>query len=144
MGKQKTPAGDFIIGDTDFGIDPGQSRWDWKSSPDGRRLLTVEIHGSQEAYDRVKAAEEAAWAWTLYPPHFYLRNYPVPAPVKGKAVTVQPTPEDVAGYDVALYLMEHHDVDAVTIRMTGNRLEVSGRVDLMGEERDFRIRWAKS
>src|SRR5262249_1870218 len=140
---RKEPAGAFIIGNTNFAIDPGPSRLDWKSSPDGRLLLTVEIHGSQEAYDRITAAEESEWAWTLYPPHFYLRNYPVSAPAKGKAVTVQLAPEDVADYDVALYLMEHHDVDAVTIRVAGNRLEVTGRVDLMGEEQDFRIRWAK-
>jgi hypothetical protein len=140
---RKKPAGDFIIGDTDFGIDPGQSRWDLKPSPDGRLLLTVEIHGGQEAYDRITAAEGSEWAWTLYPPHFYLRSYPVSAPAKGRAVTVQLAPEDVEDYDVALYLMEHHDVDAVAIRATGNRLEVMGRVDLMGEERDFRIRWAK-
>jgi hypothetical protein len=52
-------------------------------------------------------------------------------------------PEDADNFDVALYLMEHNDVDAVSIRLDDHRLEVSGKVDLMGERRDFRILWEK-
>jgi hypothetical protein len=134
---------DFFIGGTNFGIDAGKSRLDLASGPGGHLLLTVDVHGSQEVYDRLKADEESEWSWTLYPPHFYLHGYPVPAPAKGQAITVKLKPADADKYDVALYLMEHNDVKNVTLRVAAGQIEVSGRVDLMGDRRDFRIRWAR-
>jgi hypothetical protein len=131
----------FVIGGTDFGVADDTSRLELAPGPDGRLLLSVDIHGSQQVYDRLK--DDPEWSWTLYPPHFYLYAYPVPATARAKTVTVKLKPEDLDDYDVALYLMEHNSVEGVTLKVSKGRVEVSGRVDLMGDLHTFRIRWAR-
>jgi hypothetical protein len=106
-------------------------------------LLTLEIHGNEKLYKELTADENSEWSWTLYPPHFYLRDYPVSEKTKGKVRQIKLKSEDAAHFDVALYLMEHNAVEDVTIKVDEHRLEVTGQVDLMGEPRDFRIRLEK-
>jgi protein tyrosine/serine phosphatase len=134
---------DFFIGDTNFGVEDKQSRVEFAKAADGRLLLTVEIQGSEKVYQDIKADENSEWSWTLYPPQFYLRGYPVPEKIKGKEHKIKLKPEDAANFDVALYLMEHNNVSGVTLLVGDDRIEVSGRVDLMGEPRKFRIKWVK-
>ena len=122
MAKREKSSGDFFIGDTNFGIDAGKSRWDLRPHPDGGLLLSVDVHGSQETYRRITAEEGSVWQWTLSPPQFYLRNYPVAAPAKGKPVKARLTADDAGNYDVALYLMEHNAVAAVRIEVAEDRL----------------------
>jgi hypothetical protein len=131
----------FVIGETDFGVADDTSRLELAPGPDGRLLLTVDIHGSQEVYDRIK--DDPEWSWTLYPPHFYLHAYPVSAAARAKTVTVKLKPEDLDDYDVAVYMMEHNNVEGVTLKVSESQVEVSGSVDLMGEPRDFHIHWAR-
>ena len=135
--------GEFFIGETNFGVEADKSRFDLKKAADGRCLLTLEIQGNEKLYKDLTAAEDSEWSWTLYPPHFYLRDYPVPEKTKGKVRQIKLKPEDAAHFDVALYLMEHNTVEDVSIKVDEHHLEVTGQVDLMGEPRDFRIRWEK-
>ena len=135
--------GDFFIGETNFGVEAKKSRFDVRKAEDGRLLLTVEVRGNEKVYKGVTADQDSEWSWTLYPPYFYLRDYPVSQKTKGKRHQVRLKPEDADNFDVALYLMEHNDVDNVAIKFDDRRLEVSGHVDLMGEPREFRILWEK-
>jgi hypothetical protein len=135
--------GDFFIGKTNFGVEAKESRFDLKKGADGRLLLTIEVRGNEKLYKEVTADENSEWSWTLYPPYFYLRDYPVSEKPEGKERRMKLKPEDSDNFDVALYLMEHNDVQGVTIKVDETRLEVAGQVDLMGEPHEFRIRWER-
>src|SRR5262249_32108381 len=106
-------------------------------------LLTVELHGNQKIYEQLRADNDSEWAWTLYPPNFYLREYPISGATKGKEIAIKLKPDDAARFDAALYMMEHNEVSAVSLKVGERHLEVSGQVDLMGERRPFRIKWNK-
>jgi hypothetical protein len=134
---------DFIIANTNFGIDVSRSSFGLTRGFDGRSLLTAEIHGDQEIYDKVSAGEASEWFWTLYPPYFYLFGYPVTETANDRESTIELKPEVLADLDVALYMMEHNDVEDVILKLGENRIELSGRVSLMGDIRDFRINWEK-
>ena len=134
---------DFFIGETNFGVEISKSRFDFKKASDGRLLLTIEVRGNEKLYKEVTAAEDSEWSWTLEPPYFYLREYPVSEKAVAKQDRIRLKPEDSDNLDVALYLMEHNDVEGVTIKVDDHRLEISGQVDLMGEPREFRISWEK-
>ena len=135
--------GEFFIGDSNFGIEAKESSFDIRQTHDGRFLLTVEVRGDEKLYMELTADEDSEWSWTLYPPHFYLRDYPVSGKSKGKVCEIRLKPEDSENFDVALYLMEHNEVEGVTIKVDDHRLEIAGQVDLMGEPRQFRISWEK-
>jgi len=110
---------------------------------DGSTLLTIEIHGNQKIYEQLRADEVSEWSWTLYPPNFYLREYPIPGNIKSKEIAIKLKSADAARFDVALYLMEHNEVSEVSLKVAERHLEVSGQVDLMGERKPFRIKWKK-
>jgi hypothetical protein len=134
----------FVIGATDFGIDPEPSRFRLRHSLFRGRSLDIEIHGSQQRFVEVTQAEESAWAWALYPPTFYVRAYPVSKRAAAGASEIRLTPADAEKYDVALYLMEHNPVEEVVIRLVGGtEILVAGKVNLLGEPADFRIAWKK-
>jgi len=135
--------GDFFIGETNFGVERKNSRFELKKGTDGRLLLTVEIRGDEKVYQEITGDENSEWSWTLYPPEFYLRDFPVSNDATAKKLRIALKPEDSDKFDVALYLMEHNRVDGVTASVERHRLEVAGRVDLMGELRDFRIYWER-
>ncbi len=134
---------DFCIAGTNFGVDASRSSFGLTKGLDGQSLLSVEIHGNQEIYDKVSAEEASEWFWTLYPPYFYLRGYPVAKTANDKERTIKLKPDVLAELDVALYLMEHNDVEDLVLKLGESRIELSGRVDLMGDTRDFRIKWEK-
>jgi hypothetical protein len=135
--------GDFIIGKTNFVIEAKKSRFDLKKGSDGCLLLTIEVHGNEKVYKEVTADEDSEWSWTLYPPYFYLHDYPVLEKAKGKEHEITLKPKDSDDFDVALYLMEHNGVEAVTIKVDDHCLEISGKVDLVGKPSEFRIYWEK-
>ena len=136
--------GDFFIGKTNFGVDAKKSRFDVAKAADGRLVLTVEIDGDEEIHKKLTANPGSKWSWTLYPPQFYLRNYPLAEKARGKEHKITLKPADSEIYDVALYLMEHNNVAGVTIKLNDTRIEIAGQVDLMGEPQDFRIVWQKA
>src|SRR6266568_4663064 len=118
--------GDFFIGNTNFGVEAEKSYFDLTKAADGRLLLSVEIRGNEKVYHSISADEESEWSWTLYPPYFYLGGYTVPEQVRGNERTIKLKPEDYQLFDVALYLMEHNNVEGVTIKVSEIRIEISG------------------
>jgi hypothetical protein len=134
---------EFLIGDTNFGVEREKSRFDLTKAADGRLLLTIEIRGNEKIYDDLSAADDSEWSWTLYPPYFYLRDYPVPETSDGNNVAIKLKAEDSDEFDLAIYLMEHFDVEGVAINVCGDRIEISGRVNLTDEPRPFSIKWTK-
>ncbi len=133
----------FIIDGTDFGIDEASSAVDISTKDKGRLILNVEIKGDKQRHSQITENESSPWSWTLYPPRFYLREYPVSgSPTKGMIVRLMP--DDTDNYDVAIYMMEHNGVDGVVIKIgKQGRVEISGRVGIDGKWLPFTIDWSK-
>ncbi|WP_283150504.1 hypothetical protein [Silvimonas soli] len=122
----------FIIGSTEFGIDPGKS-----TIVHDRGQLTLEIRGDEHVFTILTCNEDSEWSWALYPPHLYIRGLETKG---GKAVLNGQ--DDV---EVALYMMEHNTILEATVSLTpANGVEVSGLVDLIGEVQPFRVSFVRS
>lgn len=134
---------EFFIGDTNFGVEREESRFDLEKAADGHLLLMIEIRGDKKVYNELTADDDSEWSWTLYPPYFYLLGYPIPAKPNGNDLAIKVMPEDSDEVDLALYLMEHCDVEGVTINIRADRIEVFGRVDLFGKRHEIRIKWMR-
>ena len=130
----------FLIDSADFGIDLGDSRF-VLADVEGARTVTIEIRGDAECHERITEDEGGAWSWTLYPPYFYLRDFPIAFDAEGMARIVMKA-DDLDDHDAGIYMMEHGAIDDVELVLTlGQRLEISGRLSLFGEDHRFAINW---
>jgi hypothetical protein len=62
---------------------------------------------------------------------------------EGDVLTVHFSPAEIESAEMAIYMMNHNHVMDVTLVIHGNRLTVSGNVDLMGQLAAFRIDWSR-
>src|SRR5262245_31498284 len=121
----------FVINGTEFGINAARSRFTVTRTFFRGASLDVEIEGEQALFDALKATEDSAWSWALYPPNFYLRAYPIPKPKSTQPLDVRLQPGDADKYDTALYMMEHNPVADVTIRLVPEaEIVIAGRMEL--------------
>lgn len=131
----------FRIGETDFGVDLLKSKLVLEVV-DGSGILTAEIHGDEKQYESITEDEASEWAWTLYPPHFYLRDFPVKFDVLDRRSEVMASNDDLEEYDAAIYLMDHNDLDDIVMSVDSSRsIEISGNVSILGRTRSFEINW---
>jgi hypothetical protein len=131
----------FAINDTDFGINGVESVARLNVRGDGSSILTLDVTGDETVYQAIAEREDSEWSWSLYPPRFYLVDYNLAPCDQSRAGEITLAPEDYDEYDLALYMMEHNQVSAIVIELhQGCEVSVSGIVDLMGEEKTFRIR----
>ena len=149
-GESKPPASksstmrQFIIGTTDFGIDPKTSSFTVDTTDPNRPTVTIELSGDQSVFDPLTVDEDSEWSWALYPPGFYLRSFPAQIDPSTGVVTASVKLEDIDKYEFAILMMEHNDIDDVRIKLIPQKsLKVLGRIDLFGEERDFAIHWQR-
>lgn len=106
----------FKIGDTEFGIGDIQF-----AIEDNR--LSLEVTGSEEIFDKLTEEEDGEWSWALYPPKIYFRA----VPYVGEDIIVDENFLDQ--YDIALYIMEHHDFTG-TIKISDCNIDICGQVDI--------------
>ncbi len=134
----------FKIGSTDFGIDTATSTFALDTTDPAKPTITIEVAGDPAIFEQLKADEEGEWSWALYPPGFYLRKFPAEVDPATGIATAHVVLDDVDHYEFAILMMEHNNVDNVTVKLVPEKsLEVSGTVDLLGEVDDFTIRWQK-
>jgi hypothetical protein len=134
----------FKIGSMDFGIDTATSTFAVDMSDPAKPTITIEVAGDPAIFEQLKADEEGEWSWALYPPGFYLRKFPAEVDPATGIATAHVVLDDVDNYEFAILMMEHNNVDNVTVKLVPEKsLEVSGTVDLLGEVDDFTIRWQK-
>ena len=134
----------FWIGETDFGIDESNSHFAIIESADGPRIR-VEVVGDEEVFDRISDADGSEWAWAVYPPKLYLVDLPCQLQSVTGQFVVEADMEQLQESDAALYMMQHNGVDGVRVAMVpGESVRIAGRVDMLGNERDFRIDWEAS
>jgi hypothetical protein len=140
----RTKMQQFKIGDADFGIDVTTSTFTVDTSDPDRPTITIELAGDQAAFDALSADEDSEWSWALYPPGFYLRKFPAQVDPSTGVATARVQRDDIDDYEFAIYMMEHSDIDDVTVKLIPDKsLEISGRVDLFGEVDDFAIHWQR-
>ena len=133
--------GEFVIGTTDFGIDPEAVIFDIVLADGASDLLTVEFEGRQDDFDRILQDQREQWGWASFPPSFYLRDFPIPMAGPTGVVTVHLARNAYRTYEVALYLMEHNTVEATITINGGQRIEITGQVELLGNLTPFHINW---
>ncbi|WP_165228158.1 hypothetical protein [Aquisphaera insulae] len=127
----------FTINGSKFGIDGNKSRLAFARTAGGTFTMDLIVYGEPSTYARL--AEGPAWSWSLYPPKFYLNDYPVP---NADGFVVHLTAEDYEDYDTAIYMMEHNPIESVVVRVThGSRVEARGKVALSGRMVEFSICW---
>ena len=133
---------EFVIGSTNFGVDPNKSSFKLSTTPDGRVLLDIDIKGDQSTFDALDTAEEWEWSWTIYPPRFYCFTE-LGRVAKSQNLTMQFTADEIESAEMAIYLMNHNDVSDVILTICENTFTVSGNVDMMGQFAPFRIEWSQ-
>ena len=133
--------GEFVIGATDFGIDPEAVIFDIVSADGAPDLLTVEFEGRQDDFDRILQDQRQQWGWASFPPSFYLRDFPIPTAGPTSVVTVHLARNAYRTYEVAVYLMEHNTVEATITINGGQRIEITGQVELLGNLTPFHVSW---
>lgn len=122
----------FTIDGTEFGINLSESNFELNQA-----LLSLEIHGDEQVFTALMDNEDSEWSWALYPPYLYIRSLETKA---GKAAL-----NGDEDFDVALYMMEHNTILEACVSLTsGCGVEISGLVDLMGEEKSFHVRFTQN
>lgn len=134
----------FKINDTDFKIDRKRSRVKLRVAKDGSATIDADIYGDKSQYEAITEDENSPWSWTLYPPHFYLHDYPAKiGKAKGEA-HAKITVDDLDEHEAAIYLIEHNDIDAVTVSVVDGELSAKGTVFLSGRPHSFSIKLTKT
>ena len=134
----------FKIDDTEFGIDQAKSSFKLKVVKSGDAVIDAEIYGDKERYEKItEDYDTSPWSWTLYPPHFYLRSYPAKSGRKAGTFNATVSTDDLNAYEVAIYLMEHNDVDDVKVTADHQGFKATGMVFLSGKPHPFSISFTK-
>jgi len=134
----------FKIDNTDFQIDVRKSRFKLRLSKAGTATIDADIYGDKSRYETITEDDDSPWSWTLYPPHFYIHGFPARlARTAGKAsATIKAA--DLDEHEAAIYLIEHNDIDDVTITVDATTFRARGTVFLSGRPHAFSIKFTKS
>jgi hypothetical protein len=133
----------FRISGTEFGIDQAKSRYRLRTLKSGGAVLDAEIYGDKTQYEKVAGDENSPWSWTLYPPYFYLRSFPAKAGRTAGTYRAKVSIDDLDEYEVAIYLIEHNDVDDVAVKADREMIQARGTVFLSGKPHPFSIKFTK-
>jgi hypothetical protein len=135
----------FKIDGTDFGINPKKSKVKTRVLKDGSAVIDAEVYGDPKRYEKITENDDSPWSWTLYPPHFYLRSFPAKlakvTAKKATKVTARITVSDLDEHEAAIYLIEHNDVDNVSVLADGTTFSAKGTVFLAGRPKPFSIKF---
>jgi hypothetical protein len=131
----------FSIGSTEFFIDFEKSGFSITQSDSGNSKLTIDIYGANDVFDSLTGESNSDWSWALYPPAFYIHEFPITENVIASdgSLFIATRVE----YEFALYMMEHCEVTNLNIRMVSpTEVSISGCVDLWGKEIPFAISYS--
>ncbi len=134
----------FKIDDADFGIDSKKSHFKLVVSKTGKASIDAEIFGDKTQYDAVTSDEDSPWSCTLYPPKFYIHDFPANTRKLVGLANTKVVRADLDEHEVGLYLMEHNDIDDVTVSVSDSTFQAMGRVFLSGRPHSFSIHFTKA
>ena len=119
----------FIIGDHSFTIDKSISTIEVVKD----KLIELTLKTSESEFEKLSESESFEFSWALYAPMFYARE--INLNKKGR-ITI--THENKFDHEVALYFMEHCDVNA-TIQVNEKVIIVEGTVEIAGKNYPLKI-----
>lgn len=100
--KKKQIKEEFIIGDYDFSIDNEDSI----IVIDGNKLIDIKIRADKSVFNQFCEDDDFEFGFGLYPPEFYARGIDL-----GRNRHIIINEENHFDYEVALYFMEHNEVN---------------------------------
>src|SRR5262245_12479823 len=128
----------FKIDDTDFGIDRAKSTFKLMVSKSGDAVMDAEVYGNKKRYEAItEDYNSSPWSWTSYPAHFYMRSYPAKSARSAGTFKATVSTDDLDEYEVAIYLIEHNDVDEVKVTADRQTFKATGVVLLFGKPHPF-------
>lgn len=117
----------FLLGSDNFGIGKVDFKTDRKKG-----LLSITLFGEQDLFDKLSGNEDGPWNWALYPPKLYFHELPFDPEEKIIRLRIDEALLDEC--DIALYLMEHNDVEGEFEIDADNHFRFSGIAWISGEE----------
>ena len=118
----------FIIGTDNFGVGEVTYKVDKKKMI----IKDLTIIGDEQIFEKLSDDEDSEWSFALYPPKLYLKEIPFELTEDKIQVTI--TEEILDDCDVALYLMEHNDIEG-TFTIDKNEVFLfKGITDIFGKE----------
>ncbi|MBX7220793.1 MAG: hypothetical protein K1Y36_12660 [Blastocatellia bacterium] len=132
----------FFLDGTDFGIDTEKSSVRLGTGAAEMAGLDIEIYGDERLAEEAGEDEAGKWSWILYPPHLYLLGCQIFLNPQRAVAEAQWDEPDNDETEAGLYLLEHFDLRAVSLRLLDrSRLEISGQVRLEDRWCDFSVVW---
>lgn len=122
----------FLLGNDNFGIGKIDFKIDRKKG-----LLSLTLPGDQDLFDKLSENEDGPWGWALYPPKLYFHELPFDP--DEKTIRLRIDEELLDSCDIALYLMEHNDVEGDFEIDADNRFRFSGIAWVSGEETTLEV-----
>ena len=122
----------FKLQECDFSINPGSSF----SFEDG--LLNLDVCGNQEVFDTLTEDDNHPFSWSLMPPRFYIRDFPMNPRTNINDFAYTFTENDIDEYEIDLYMMEYCTVLPCKILGKDGIISVEGIIqDFWGEKCKF-------
>lgn len=121
----------FVIDGFNFGVDAGRSTAIVK---DG--VLDLRLVGEESIVADLMTSDNEAWNWLIQPPFLYVIGVPCRVGLN-REFDHEITEKELDDYDIAMYVMEHHDVLPCHIIRSGQLVRVSGKVHAFRKVWDF-------
>lgn len=123
----------FILGNDNFGVGKIMYKIDNENSV----INDLTIIGDQQLFEALSDDKQSEWNWALYPPKLYLRE--VPYQMRGDKIEIAVTEESLDNYDIALYFMEHNDINGVFTIDENKVLVFEGTTYISGVEKKLKL-----
>ncbi|WP_420551968.1 hypothetical protein [Tenacibaculum aiptasiae] len=120
----------FSIGDYNFSIDRNESIIEIN----GNQIIDLTIKADENVFDQLCDKENFEFSYGLYPPEFYAHQIDL-----GKSKQIVINEQNQNNYEVALYFMEHNDVD-VNISILNNWIIILGKTYINGKKYPLEIK----
>ncbi|MFA8434286.1 MAG: hypothetical protein ACEPOZ_07195 [Marinifilaceae bacterium] len=124
---------EFIVGDYEFSFDRTESTIEIE----GNQIIDLTIKGKEEVFEKYSENDNFEFDWGLYPPEFYARGIDLNS--RGQFEINQTNLYD---YEVALYFMEHNDVE-INLSVMENWILISGWTNIGGKQYPLEIKIKK-
>lgn len=121
-----------MLGNDNFGIGKIDLKIDRKKG-----VLSLTLNGDEDLFDALSEDEDGPWSWALYPPKLYFHELPFDP--DEKTIRLRIDEELLDECDIALYLMEHNDVEGDFEIDANNRFRFSGTAWISGEETTMEV-----
>lgn len=123
--------GHFLINGFNFGVDAARTAAIVK---DG--TLDLRLVGEESVVADLMASDNHVWNWLIQPPFLYAIGVPCRVSPNGD-FDHEITEQELDDYDIAMYIMEHHDVLPCRISRSGHVVRTTGKVHAFREVWDF-------